>query len=211
MTIIAVAHQKGGVGKTTVIVNVAAEVNPDVLIDLDAHRSLVIINSLRGEGNLMPVVTCESKGDLIKHLKKSGEGKTVLIDCGGFDSELNRLAIAAADLVIVPANDDTTELIGLRHFNTVLGDVSREMNAHITGRVLFNRVHPSRTKFDSIESFLDNAKHLQRLDSVIPRLQAYPDAIGHGLGVTECKKTKYGTAASKMKKLVEEIKGLVSA
>lgn len=211
MTIIAVAHQKGGVGKTTVVVNIAAEVKPDTLIDLDAHRSLVIINSLRGEDNLMPVITCENKRELIEVLQKSGEGKTVLIDCGGFDSELNRLAIAAADLVIVPANDDTTELIGLRHFNTVLGSISQEMNTHITGCVLFNRVHPSRTKFDSIESFLDNAVHLKRMNSVIPRLQAYPDAIGLGLGVTEYKKTKYGTAASKLKKLVEEIKGLVSA
>ncbi|WP_412497261.1 ParA family protein [Vibrio fluvialis] len=205
--IIAVAHNKGGVGKSTIAVNIAAVLKPDVIIDQDTHQSIMVINQLRKTAPFQ-VVTSKSKAELINHLKQSDHGKTILIDCGGFDSDLNRIAIAAADLVIIPANDDTTELIGLRNFEDVLAQVSKEMDKHIVGHVLFNRVHPNRKRFDSVESFLSNAKHMTRLETIIPRYQHFPDAIAHGLGVVEMKATKYSTASRRVQKLVTEIKQL---
>ena len=203
--IIAIAHNKGGVGKTTLSLNIAAILKPDVIVDQDTHQSLVILNQLR-DGEPLPVITSDSRNHLIEMLKQSDEGKTVLIDCGGFDSDVNRLAVAAADLVIVPANDDTTELIGLRHFNQVLEELSKEMDSHITGHVLFNRVHPNRRKFEDVEDFLSNADHMTRLDTIIPRRKQYPSALAYGLGVTEHKATKYSDAAREMNRLIDEIK-----
>ncbi|EPR5147742.1 ParA family protein [Vibrio alginolyticus] len=207
--IIAIAHNKGGVGKTTVTLNLAAILKPDVIVDQDTHQSLVIINKLRGDGQL-PIHTCDSRASLIELLKQSDDGKTVLIDCGGFDSDVNRLAVAAADLVIVPANDDTTELIGLRRFDEVLAEISKEMDSHITAHVLFNRVHPNRRKFNDVEDFLKNASHMSRLDTIIPTRKQYPLAVANGLGVVEHKATKYSDAAREMKRLAEEIQNKAS-
>lgn len=205
--IIAVAHNKGGVGKSTIALNIASVLKPDIVIDQDTHQSIVVLNQLR-ESNPFNVVTSSSRNELIGHLKQSDQGKTILIDCGGFDSDLNRLALAAADLVIIPANDDTTELIGLRRFENVLAQVSKEMEKHIVGHVLFNRVHPNRKRFDKVEEFLENSKHMTRLETIIPRYQQIPDAIAYGQGVTELKATKYSTASRKIKTLVDEIQVL---
>lgn len=202
--IVTIAHNKGGVGKSTLTLNLGTLLNPDIIIDQDTHQSLIILNELR-EKNPLPVQACKTRDKMIEVLKQSDEGRTILIDCGGFDSDLNRLAVAAADMVIVPANDDTTELIGLRHFNQILADLSQELGQHIMGHVLFNRVHPSRKKFDDIERFLENAEHMIRLDSVIPRRKQFPDALTHGLGVIEHKATKYSDAAREIKRLAIEI------
>ncbi|SGZ07752.1 Putative uncharacterized protein [Moritella viscosa] len=203
--IIAIAHNKGGVGKTTLSLNIAAILKPDIIIDQDTHQSLVILNQLR-DGTPLPVVTCNSRNKLIELLKKSNDNRHILIDCGGFDSDVNRLAVAAADMVIVPANDDTTELIGLRHFNQVLAEISAEMDDKIIAHVLFNRVHPNRKRFDDVEVFLDNAEHMTRLDTIIARRKQYPDAVAQGLGVTEYKATKHSAAAREIEQLVKEIK-----
>lgn len=123
--IIVVAHNKGGVGKTSIALNLAASLKPSLIIDQDLHQGLAIINQLRYKQ--LPVVTCETKSELIDALKKSDSNNDVLVDCGGFDSDLNRIAIAAADLVIVPANGDITEKIGLRRFDEMLIQLSEEM------------------------------------------------------------------------------------
>jgi len=45
--IVAVAHNKGGVGKTTTVVQLAGELKPEIIIDLDAHQGIAIINGRR--------------------------------------------------------------------------------------------------------------------------------------------------------------------
>ncbi|PSW53051.1 ParA family protein [Photobacterium leiognathi] len=205
--IISVAHQKGGVGKTTLTLSLQAVLNPDIIIDQDLHQSLIILNQLRDEP--LPVHRCESRDQLIKLLKQSDQGKTILIDCGGFDSDINRLAVAASDLVIVPANDDVTELIGLRHFNQVLTELSAEMGQHITAHVLFNRVHPNRKKFDDVDAFLSHSDHMRRLNSIIPTRKDFKTATAMGLGVSECKQTKYSDACREIKQLGDEIAQLL--
>lgn len=205
--IIAVAHNKGGVGKTTLALNLSATLKPHLIIDQDTHQNLVILNGLREQK--LNIVTCGDEHALIEQLKKSEKGRTIIIDCGGFDSDINRVAIAAADIIIVPANDDINELIGLRRFDQLLGTLSQEMNMHISAHVLFNRVHPNRKHFDEAERFLSNAKHMTRLSSVISRRKEYPFAAAKGCGVTELSTTKHSDAARETQKLSDEITALM--
>lgn len=202
--IISVAHSKGGVGKTTLALNLADQLKPDIIIDLDTHQSLAIINNLRDKK--LPVLLCNNKKQIIDLLKQSDEGKIVLVDCGGFDSEFNRIAIAASDIVITPANDDLTELIGLRRFDEMIEEINSLTNEQIKVHVVFNRVHPSRTNFGEVQDFLSHSKNLKQMKSVIARRKEYPLAASKGYAVTELTSTKHSSAAKEIKNLFTEIK-----
>ena len=201
--IISLAHNKGGVGKTTTALNLIPVLKPDVIIDQDAHSGLEVLNQLREQP--FNVITCDNKKELINILKTSEQGKMILIDCGGFDSDLNRIAIAASDLIIVPANDDVTELIGLKSFDKVLADLSKNFKKELTGHVLYTRAHPSRKNFDYIDEYLSKSNYLKRLNSIISHRKTFEIAKRDGLGVVEHKKTKYGDSAKEIKVLAKEI------
>lgn len=206
--IVVLAHDKGGVGKTTTALNLAEILKPDIIIDQDTHNNLVILNQLRKEEEQLNVLSNLSKGELINTLSKSAQGQLILVDCGGFDSELNRIAIAASDLTIVPANDDINEVIGLKRFNKTLAQISADMGEKIIGHVMFNRVHHSRKNFHDVESFIasKDGEHLKRLDTVVPTSKWHGVAALDGYGVTNHKKTKYSDAARRIKALATEIK-----
>ena len=135
------------------------------------------------------------------------------MDCGGFDSNLNRIAIAASDLIIVPANDDINEVVGLKRFNKTLTQISENMGEKITGHVMFTRVHHSRKKFNDVESFIasKDGEYLKRLDTVVPTSKWHGVAALDGYGVVNHKKTKYSDAARRIKALADEITTLLNS
>jgi len=204
--IFVIAHNKGGVGKTTLALNLAAIIKPRTIIDQDAHQCLIIINKLRDTP--LNVISCNSRKELITALKTSAQNNDILVDCGGFDSELTRLAVAAADVIVVPGNDNLTELIGLKRFDQVLDEISHEMDTNITAHVIVSRVHHAKRNFKTLDDFLAKSKHLTRLESVIPTRKEYDLATAKGLGVTEDKRTKYSSAAKETKQLSDEIYNL---
>ncbi|WP_025740891.1 ParA family protein [Salinivibrio socompensis] len=207
--IISIAHNKGGVGKTTTTLNLAAVLKPALVVDQDAHQGLAIINRLRDKP--LNVVTRHNKAELLSTLRDADErGDLVLVDCGGFDSDTNRTIVAVSDLVIVPANDDVTELIGLRRFDDILSEINEKLGTRVNARVLFNRVHHARKHFEDVESFLNDSENMQRLTATLPQRRAYSQAMNKGLGVTEYSRTKYSDATRDVKKLCDEINAIIT-
>ncbi|MFQ1867929.1 ParA family protein [Aeromonas veronii] len=203
--IVAVAHNKGGVGKTTTVVQLAGELRPEIIIDLDAHQGIAIINGRRPAEQRWDVRAGLDKAALIKLLKAAGK-HLVLIDCGGFDSELVRIAIAAADLIIAPSNDDITEQIGLVRFNRVLAEISQAAGEPIQAHVLMTRTNPSRKNFSAISSELTGLTHLTMMTSKLSRRADWANQMESGLGVTERAATRSSAAGMEAKALAEEVR-----
>lgn len=205
-----VAHNKGGVGKTSIALNLIPLIKPNLIIDQDTHQCLIMLNRWRDADMQWPIIACDNKAELIAKLKTSSATNHILVDCGGFDSDLTRIAIAAADIVIVPANDDPTENVGLFHFEKVLSELSAKMKKHITAHVLVNRTHPNRKNFQEIDKLLSKAKHLNRLQSVVSFRKQIPTAMKKGMAVVEHKQTKYSDAMRDFKRVANEITGLTN-
>jgi len=203
MPILTVAHDKGGTGKSKTCLNLAATLKPDIIVDLDPRNDFTIMNNLRSEKKRFNVARCNSAKELVAILKQSDQGKTILVDCGGFDSELTSIAISAGDIVITPCNGTITERVGLKSFSKILTRQSKKAGRDIKGYVLLNRTEPNKKNFSAIDEFIEAAPNLSRLKTIIPRRNVIPESAESGLSVIEVT----GNAAT-LKKAKIEFKAL---
>ena len=106
--LIVVSHQKGGVGKSTIAWNLATHLQNKhrvELVDLDIQKTLTYANEIRKQQpNHKPLIikNFTSLDDFKKYIHEDSDERISIVDVGGFDSSMNRLAIVTADLVITP-------------------------------------------------------------------------------------------------------------
>lgn len=209
--VIAVAHSKGGTGKTTTSTQVADELEIRHIADIDTHQGLSIINNMRDDDRKWTLHDCPTKEDLARAIMTCRENnEPLLIDCGGFDSDLTRVAIGLSDLVITPANDDFTEQVGLSKFNLIIQDMNERVNGDIKAYVLMTRTHPSRKNFKLITDSVNKLPHLKMLKSRLSFRTAFPHMMAtKGCGVTAYSKVSCGDAGFEVIALGKEIKSLL--
>ena len=202
--IIVIAHQKGGVGKSTIAANLAVELAKlfDLeVIDLDMQKSLAYFNSVRGKAGLPQFAIRHVKG--VEELKTiiNNNTKLLLIDVGGFDSDVNRIAILGADLIITPVSDSVIELIGLLTFKDILTAI-RKMRPDLTAGILLNKVHPRATaSLDELSTFIGDNKEFTKYNTIIRDRSEYKRAFAAGKSVVELN----GKGAAEITQLIKEI------
>lgn len=209
MPIVANAHPKGGVGKTTSSVNLIGELDTDA-VDLDTHTGLSIILGLRPDGKEISVKVPNSVDELIEIMTPYKNSENMLfIDCGGFDSDLTRTAVAFADCVIVPSKDSLTERIGLMHFDGVLDEISSIMGTDITVYLYLCKVNPNKKNFPKLEAILPSFKHIKLMNSRISSRTEFEEVIESGMGITETVHGRVTAGGKEIIALVEEIMHLI--
>ena len=208
--IITIAHTKGGVGKSLISFHLAVAMNAAV-IDLDFQRTIIINNEMRASNGKRPIAVLQTKTmqDLLKlrnhNIKNRGtdKEKTFIIDVGGFDSDVNRVAIAIADLVIVPANDKTNDIIGLHQFKQIIEEIEESTNLELKPMLLINNVSPMTKDFISLDTFVDENKNFKLMKSILRTRADYYKALETGTGITELKNSK---AKKEFKRFIKEVK-----
>lgn len=202
--IITVAHSKGGTGKTTTALQLAGELGISTLVDLDRHLCLATLNGLRPDDMKWKVHGNVSGHQLAALIESDND---LLIDCGGYDSNLTRVAIAYSDIVICPANDDITELRGLLAFNETLAEIEKAFNLTkpLIGHVLMTRAHPSRRDVSRLTDAVSGLTNLMMMTSKLSRRADFGLMMDSGLGVTERAATRSSEAGKEVKALAEEV------
>jgi chromosome partitioning protein len=206
---IAISHQKGGVGKSTIAWNIATALQKKYnveLVDLDIQRTLTFTNEIRiNKTTLEPLKIrhFETKEDFKKYIQGDNDDRLSIVDIGGFDSSMNRLAIITADLVITPVSDKSFELLGIKSFEKILKELSNSINEDIVVRVLLNNLNPKKSKLDHLKSFIEKSKHFHLLESILRTRADFDKSVGCGKNVIEYKKES--KASQEMKALIKEI------
>ena len=216
--IVLFGHQKGGVGKSTVAINVAYQLQKKykdlILLDLDSQNSAILFNQLRMSENL-PIIKCvkESDIDFSNFINEySGNKENLLIiDSGGYDSDVNRAALIKADIIITPVGISQIEIFGLQKFRKILKEASEALGVKIKTNVLLNNVD-SRSK----NRLKDLREYVQSKDTYFNLLQTtlharadYKNSYGDGLIVKEY--NKKGAAQDEIRQLSKEIYKLLNS
>ena len=207
--ILAISHQKGGVGKSTIAYNlsVALQKKYDVIVlDLDVQQSITQINKLRLENKkLKPldVRYIKSEEELKNYVKNENEETITIIDTGGFDSSLNRIAIYLSDVVITPVADTFTELAGLMKYKEILHELAAISGEEMKVNLLLNNINPNSKKFEEIENFCSKHSSFNLLKSKLRRFVDYDKAAWEGKNAIEYNKDS--KASKDLKYLTNEI------
>jgi len=205
--VIVVAHTKGGVGKSLISWHLAMEIEKKVkLVDLDFQKTLIFTNSIRKQNNLKPLVidSVNNEEELISSLEDD-KYKYIIVDVGGFDSDLNRMAIYAADLIIVPASEKITELAGLSKFEEIIQDISTKTDEEIKCYILENNINHSVKDLTLLEEFIKTSKIFNKFSTRLCTRADYYKTLENGLGVSSLKNSK---AKDEVRKLFKEIKNI---
>jgi chromosome partitioning protein len=205
--IITVAHQKGGVGKSTVAANLAVEMELPV-IDLDSQHSCYLFSLLRERehGKQLSVYTPETVDELEKVLRELG-GRDLIIDSGGYDNDLNRYALLVSDLVITPVAPSQIEVFGLLKFAEIVREALR-INSNLKVFVLINNADPRSSRENrELELFIESEEIFNLFKTKLYRRADYRRAYSEGLSV--CEYNPDGKACREVRALVSELNALL--
>jgi chromosome partitioning protein len=207
MPVIAVIHQKGGVGKSTIACNLGVEFGN--ILDLDSQQSSVLFNRLRKRSNLpeLNCYTANSTDDIKKIISKYQNSDKVLIcDCGGFDNTWNRTVMLLANLIITPlAATSQFDIFGLQNFTKTLIEASQATGKEIITNVLVNNINvQNKGSISELQEFVKTKNNLRIFNTILHSRSDFKNSIGFGMSVIEY--NSKNKAAEEMKSLIKEIK-----
>lgn len=209
MKTISLAHSKGGVSKSTLAWNLAIALQMlgfrVALIDIDMQQ-LTITKTAQARTvsgyDPFTVITASSIDELVQ-ITQSDDYDIALIDVGGYDYDLGRVAMSLSDRIVVPISEDPTELFG---FISFLGSL-KTISEHTTLppiMIAITRAHARAKAFSGVKSAAALWPSATIADTVIRRRAAYSASMGHGFGVTELA-AKFPEAADETYRLAREV------
>ena len=210
--ILTVGNTKGGVGKTTLAVNLAiarALQGRDVwLVDGDRQGTAQTAISIRSEAGTQPGIACATypDGPTLRAQVKQQAAKfdDIIIDAGGRDSSALRAALVLSDVLLVPFQPRSYDVWALNDI-AVLVDEARSVRDGLRAVAILNCADPGESSTDNLEAAaaVGDVPQFEYLATPIRRRKAFANAAGAGLSVLEQKPMD--------KKAVEELNALVAA
>jgi chromosome partitioning protein len=190
MTIYAVGNLKGGVGKTTLAVNLTitlANKGQDVLL-IDAEGTALGFTNLRsnakGEAGYTAVAL---QGTSIRTQVRQLAGKysDIVIDIGGEDASGSlRAALTIANTVLIPVKPRSFDLWRTEQTATLVAE-AREINESLRAVAILNEADPQGKDNQAALDALAEIAGLEVAPVTIGRRKAFPNAAAMGLSVLE--------------------------
>jgi chromosome partitioning protein len=194
--IITVGNTKGGVGKTTLAVNLAIArtlSGRDVwLIDGDRQGTAQTAISIRADAGFTPGISCASYPDgqtlRAQVQQQSSKFDDVIIDAGGRDSTALRAALILSDVLLVPFQPRSYDVWALNDMASLV-DEARSVRDGLRAFAVLNCADPGETSTDNAEAAeaVADVPQFEYLSTAIRRRKSFANAAGQGLSVLELK------------------------
>lgn len=210
--IVAIAGQKGGVGKSTIAISLAVELERRLsrvaILEFDAQRSASTWAAVRAELGGRPI-------EVLSHLEWSREELLAraeteaicFIDCSAGLSADQGWALGVCDLAIIPVGIDGTDVWSLRETEDLITKVSEQIGAKVNARVLINKKDSRRVAGKTARRRIEKACGIPVMRTELSFLGDFGDSITTGSTVVES--SRKGVAAYQIRCLADELEELI--
>ena len=207
--VIGVLNQKGGVGKTTLSVNLAAQFAKEglrvLLIDADPQGSALDWAAARQGDSLFSVVGLP-RATIHKEILQVGQGYDVIfIDGPPRVTELARSAIMASDLILIPVQPSPYDIWAADEVVKLISE-ARIYKENLKSAFIINRKIVNTAIGRDAETALA-AYETHVMASAIAQRVAFAEAASQGLAIFEIAQTS--TAAQEIEAAANEIKEIL--
>ncbi len=190
--IIAVVQTKGGVGKTTLTVNLVCErvlrAKRDVLlVDADEQGTASDFSALRAEKlGQTGYSAVQLSGNAVRNQVKTMKSKfdDIFIDTGGRDTQALRAALTVADIALIPFQPRSFDVWTLDKVASLIAE-AKSFNETLRAFAVLNCADASGPDNVAAAVSLTEQPEIAYLDAPIGRRKAFPNTNALGLSVLE--------------------------
>lgn len=192
--ILTIGNTKGGVGKTTLAVQLAiarAMTGRDVwLIDGDRQGTASAAIAARAESGRQPGIACAqyADGPTLRGQVQQQRGKfdDIIIDAGGRDSTALRAALVLSDVLLVPFAPRSYDVWALDDMAALVNE-ARSVRDGLRAYAVLNLADSGEHSADNTDAAaaVADVPQFEYLPAPIRRRKAFSNAGGAGLCVTE--------------------------
>ncbi len=206
-TVFAVSNQKGGTGKTTLSMNLAAGLakrGRTLVVDADPQGSAGQWANLASDDRPFPVSVIAVAGNLAREVNRFRQDyQYVVIDCPPtLETETTRLAMTVSDKILVPVLPSPIDLWASVRLSEALEQL-KFSNPQLQAYMVVNQVEPrnalSRAMQQALEEF-----DIPALSSVIRRRAVFRTSAIEGASVF-CYGKRGLAAAEEVNSIIEEV------
>ncbi len=187
---------KGGIGKSTVAINMAiirASEGKDVLlVDADDQESASDFTIMRNEtlsdkgGAGYTAVKLHGAAVRTDVLKLATKYDDVVIDVGGRDTAGQRAALSVANVYVVPFLPASFDVWSLEKVGTLIEE-AKAFNEQLYACCMLNRADSQGKENAEAAEIAQSIPHMIYLDTPLGNRKAFRNAAAQGLAVTELK------------------------
>ena len=208
--IFTIGNTKGGVGKSTLAVNLAITMatrgRSVWLVDGDRQGTSSMAMGIRAAAGKLPLIHCshlpDGKDLHAALVAEAAQFDCVIVDAGGRDSAALRVALVHSAVVVVPFAPRSLDMWALADMCRLV-DLARAANPNLKACAVLSGADATGRDNQDAADALENFPQLDYLPTPIRRRKSVATAIGHGLSVLE--------AQPKDPKAIAELKSFVDA
>ena len=211
MPIVTVAVAKGGAGKSTIAVNIAAELQARgfrvLLADADEQGTSLSWAEVAAERGIATPDVVAIGDNLRFHVPSLSAGYDfTIVDCPGRRGKRQAAAILVADLVVVPCAPSPADSWALGDTLEVLEE-ARALRDDLDATIVLNRADRTRTTAIARKGLAD--LELRLTTTSLGDRVAFREAMAAGAGVTTY--APASVAAAEVRALTDEVLGFLSS